>query len=211
MIFHVSETGVFEQHDGYFTLPHLDIHSIPVSEFPLYAHWSYDRIYRTDMIKQPSVLMVMFLYPGDFTDAQVAANYDFYEPRCIHESSLSPSVHSILAQRLGRSQAASGFFRFATRLDLDNYNRNTAEGLHLTSITAAWVTIVYGFGGLHTEGSTVCLDPHLPEGWTLYSFSFLAGDGTVRAEVDASGCRLCMLAGTHACVRVSGILTEVHA
>ena len=211
MIFHVSETGVFEQHDGYFTLPHLDIHSIPVSEFPLYAHWSYDRIYRTDMIKQPSVLMVMFLYPGDFTDAQVAANYDFYEPRCIHESSLSPSVHSILAQRLGRSQAASGFFRFATRLDLDNYNRNTAEGLHLTSITAAWVTIVYGFGGLHTEGSTVCLDPHLPEGWTRYSFSFLAGDGTVRAEVDASGCRLCMLAGTHACVRVSGILTEVHA
>lgn len=211
IIIHETAEGVFEQHDGFFTLPHLDIHSIPVSDFPLYEHWSYDRIYRTDMIKQPAVLMAMFLHPEDYTDAQVAANYDFYEPRCIHESSLSPSIHAILAQRLGRDQAAADFFSFATRLDLDNYNRNTAEGLHLTSIAAAWVTIVFGFGGLHTEQGAICIAPHLPAGWSGYSFRFLAGDGVVQARVDRQGVSLSMLRGAKARVKLFGVWKEIIA
>ena len=211
IIVHETPEHVFEQHDGFFTLPHLDIHAIPISDFPLYEHWSYDRIYRTDMIKQPAVLMAMFLHPEDYTDAQVAANYDFYEPRCIHESSLSPSIHAILAQRLGRDRVAADFFSFATRLDLDNYNRNTAEGLHLTSIAAAWVTIVFGFGGLHTENGMICIAPHLPAGWTGYSFRFLAGDGVVLVRVDQDGVKLSMLSGTQARIRLFGQEKEITA
>ena len=211
MIAHKTDTGVFEQHDGFFTMPHTDIHAIPVSEFPLYEHWSYDRIYRTDMIKQPAVLMAMFLYPEDFSDDQVAVNYDYYEPRCIHESSLSPSVHAVLAQRLGRDETAAEFFSFSTRLDLDNYNRNTREGLHTTSIAAAWVTIVYGFGGLTNEGDLICLAPHLPMGWKRYTFRFLAGDGVVQAEVTEDGCKLSMVSGTSARVKLFGQCQEVRA
>lgn len=211
IIIHQREDGVIEQHDGYFTLPHIDIHAIPVSEFPLYEHWSYDRIYRTDMIKQPDVLMAMFLHPEDFTLEQLQANYDYYEPRCIHESSLSPSIHAILAQRLGRDKTAADFFSFATRMDLDNYNRNTTEGLHLTSIAAAWVTIVYGFGGLYTEGDTVCIAPHLPEGWEKYTFRFLAGDGVVKVSVDRKGCQLSMAEGTHARIKLYGDWKEITA
>ena len=122
-----AKTGIFEQHEGFFNLPHLDVDAIPVEDFPLYHHWSYDRIYRNDMIKQPDVLMFMFLYNQSFTLAEKQANYDYYEPRCIHEFSLSPSVHSIFAAELGRPQEAFDFFRFATRIDLDNYNRNTAR------------------------------------------------------------------------------------
>ena len=209
IIVHETPGHVFEQHDGFFTMPHLDIHSIPISDFPLYEHWSYDRIYRTDMIKQPDVLMAMFLHPEDFTEEQVAANYDFYEPRCIHESSLSPSIHAILAQRLGRDQAAADFFSFATRLDLDNYNRNTTEGLHLTSIAAAWVTIVFGFGGLHTENGTICIAPHLPEGWNSYSFRFLAGDGVVLVKVNREGISLSMIEGSRARIRLFGQWKEI--
>ena len=200
---------MIEQHDGYFTLPHIDIHAIPISDFPLYEHWSYDRIYRTDMIKQPDVLMAFFLHPEDFTEKELQANYDYYEPRCIHESSLSPSIHAILAQRLDRDQAAADFFSFATRMDLDNYNRNTAEGLHLTSIAAAWVTIVYGFGGLKTEGSTVSIAPKLPSGWRGYSFRFLAGDGVVKAQVDGEGCHLSMVEGTKARIQLNGQWKEI--
>src|SRR5690606_41996350 len=57
-----ASTKIYEQHEGFHDLPHIDIHSIPVEEFPLYSHWSYDRIYRNDMIKQPDVLMFLFLY-----------------------------------------------------------------------------------------------------------------------------------------------------
>lgn len=161
---------IYEQHDGYFKLPHIEVDQIPVEEFPLYNHWSYDRIYRNDMIKQPDVLMLLLLFNSHFDEETLRANYEFYEPRCIHESSLSPSVHSILAAQLGKEEEAYRFFEFATRMDLDNYNRNSSEGLHTTSISAAWMNIVYGFGGLRSDGEYLSLNPVLPEKWKSYSF-----------------------------------------
>lgn len=181
---------LYEQHDGYFKLPHIDIRKIPAEEFSLYSHWSYDRIYRNDMIKQPDVLMMMFLFGASFTDEQLKANYEFYEPRCIHESSLSPSVHSILASRLGKTMEAYDFFGFATRMDLDNYNRNTAEGIHTTSIAAAWMNIVYGFGGLRCDGDVVNLSPSLPESWNGFSFRLNRAGWSVLVEVRRDKVRL---------------------
>lgn len=179
-----QETGIYEEHDGFFDMPHLDIHSIPVAEFPLYAHWSYDRLYRYDMIKQPDVLMFMFLYSSEFTREAKRANYDYYEPRCIHESSLSPSIHSILAAEIGRPEEAYKFFEFATRLDLDNYNRNTREGLHTTSIAAAWMNIVYGFGGMRSDGEKLVFHPSIPDHWERYSFQVFYQGTRLMVEVN---------------------------
>ncbi len=165
-----EETGVYEQHDGFFELPHLDIHSIPVEDFPLYGSWALPRIYRYDMIKQPDVLLLHFFFSEDYSLENKRVNYEYYEPRCIHESSLSPSVHSILAAEIDKEEDAVSFARFATRLDLDNYNRNTSEGLHTTSIAAAWMNIVYGFGGLRSDGKMLALSPTCPPGWDGFSF-----------------------------------------
>lgn len=178
-----EKTKLFEQHMGYFHLPHVDINAIPAEQFPLYSHWSYERIYRNDMVKQPDVLMFFLLYGSEFTKAQLEANFDFYEPRCIHESSLSPSIHSILACRLGRLDKAEQFFDFATRMDLDNYNRNTREGLHTTSIAGAWMNIVCGFGGLQSDRAKLTLVPSIPKGWTGYAFRVCTGGSVVRAEI----------------------------
>ncbi len=161
---------LFEQHDGFFRLPHIEVKDIPVEDFPLYHHWSYDRIYRNDMIKQPDVLMLMLLHAGDFSMEEKRANYEYYEPRCIHESSLSPSVHSILASELKKEEDALRFFGFAARLDLDDYNRNTSEGLHTTSIAAAWLNIVYGFGGVRSDGDLLVISPTIPSIWKRYTF-----------------------------------------
>jgi len=177
------ETKLFEQHEGFFNLPHIDVDTIPVEDFPLYHHWSYDRIYRNDMIKQPDVLMFMLLYNQSFSLEEKQANYDYYEPRCIHESSLSPSVHSILASELGRYQEAFDFFHFATRIDLDNYNRNTHEGIHTTSIAAAWMNIVYGFGGMRSDGDILLFSPSIPAHWNGYSFQVTYRGSVIRVEV----------------------------
>lgn len=178
------DSGLFEQHDGYFDLPHTDIHAIPISQFPLYNHWSYDRIYRTDMIKQPDVLMFLYLYNSSFTEKVKRVNYDFYEPRTIHESSLSPSIHSILAAELGKMDEAVRFFGFATRLDLDNYNRNTREGLHTTSIAMAWANIVYGFAGLRSDGEILRFAPQLPDRWKKLSFSISYRGSIIRIHME---------------------------
>lgn len=178
-----ENTKLFEQHMGYFHLPLLEVGSIPAEQFPLYSHWSYERIYRNSMIKQPDVLQFMMLYGSEFSKEQLEANFDFYEPRCIHESSLSPSIHSILACRLGRMEKAESMFDFATRMDLDNYNRNTREGLHTTSIAGAWMNIVYGFGGLISDGDILTLNPCIPKGWEKYTFCLWVGGSLLRIGV----------------------------
>lgn len=191
-----EKRGIFEQHQGYFDLPHIDVDEIPTEEFPLYHHWTYDRIYRNDMIKQPDVLMFLFMFNKSFSEELILNNYEFYEPRCIHESSLSPSVHSILAAQLKKKEEAFEFFRFATRMDLDNYNRNSGEGLHTTSIAAAWVNIVYGFGGLRSDGERLSLAPSIPEKWNSYRFRIVYENEVLEVTVKKKEVRLKTCGGT---------------
>ncbi len=200
----VDETGLIEQHDGFFDLPHVAINEIPVEEFPLYNHWSYDRIYRNDMIKQPDVLMFQFLHNQDFSDQSKKVNYEFYEPKTIHESSLSPSVHSILAAELGKKEEAYDFFGFATRMDLDNYNRNTREGLHTTSIAAAWMNIVYGFGGVRTDGDRLVIAPMIPPKWQSYRFTITYQDQLIEVLVGQESSQFRVIDGKDVLIKLYG-------
>ncbi len=199
-----EDTQLFEQHQGYFELPHIEVDAIPIEDFPLYHHWTYDRIYRNDMIKQPDVLMMMFLLNSSFTVGQLKANYEFYEPRCIHESSLSPSVHSILASQLKKHKEAYQFFGFATRMDLDNYNRNTGEGLHTTSIAAAWMNIVYGFGGMRADGELLSFVPSIPDCWKAYSFRIGYRGSVILVEISKTEAAFQVLEGNEVFIHIYG-------
>ncbi|ROR31828.1 maltose phosphorylase [Mobilisporobacter senegalensis] len=197
-----EERKIYEQHEGFFHLPHVDVDKIPTTDFPLYHHWTYDRIYRNDMIKQPDVLMFLFLYNDRFSTDVIKKNYEYYTPRCIHESSLSPSVHSILATQIGKDKVAYDFFGFATRMDLDNYNRNTHEGLHTTSIAAAWMNIVYGFGGMRSDGKMLKFAPSIPDKWEGYSFCVTYAGDTIKVLIDKSGASFHTLNGTNVKIKV---------
>jgi maltose phosphorylase len=166
-------SGIYEQHDGYFDLPEVDVASISEAQIPIYKHWAYVRIFRYNMIKQPDTLLLPLFYSEDYTLDVKRANYEYYEARCIHESSLSPSVHSILAAELGKHQEAYDFFGYAARLDLDNYNKNTDQGLHVTSMSGAWLNMIYGFGGLRTDGEMLSFSPSIPNNWNSFRFRLL--------------------------------------
>jgi maltose phosphorylase len=204
-----AASKLFEQHEGFFDLPHVDVDAIPVTDFPLYHNWSYDRIYRNDMIKQPDVLMFMFLYNQSFSLDEKKANYEYYEPRCIHESSLSPSLHSILAIELGRKEEAFEFFKFATRIDLDDYNRNTNEGIHMTSIAAAWMNVVYGYGGMRSDGDELVFNPTIPAHWSSYSFKLSYRDAVLKVSVTQDSSRIELVEGSPVTVLVGGQPREI--
>jgi len=142
------------------------------------------------MIKQPDVLMFMFLYNQEFSYECKKANYEYYEPRTIHESSLSPSIHSIFASELQKHEEAFDFFGFATRMDLDNYNRNTKEGLHTTSLAGAWINIVYGFGGMRSDGELLVFNPSIPKAWEAYSFKIVYKEIVLCVRVDKANLNL---------------------
>lgn len=172
-ILYNEKTGLYEQHDGYFDLPETDMNRIQPDQIPVYKFWAYDSIFRCNMLKQPDVVLMQFFFSQDFDLASKRANFDFYEKRCSHESSLSPAIHSIIAAEIGYEDKAVDFARYAWRLDLDNYNRNTDQGLHVTSMAAGWMNIVYGFGGMRSDGATLIFRPMCPAGWQGYSFRLL--------------------------------------
>jgi len=165
-----EETGILEQHAGYFDLPHVDLAHFPPDQIPVYKNWAYVKIFRYDMVKQPDVLNLMYFFSQDYTLAEKLANYDFYEARTIHESSLSPSLHAILAVELGKLDDAYTFFSYGARMDLDNYNRNTEQGLHVTSAAGVWASMIFGYGGMRTDADILILAPTLPAQWQSFRF-----------------------------------------
>jgi maltose phosphorylase len=188
-----QETGIYEQHDGYFDMPHMDLTTL--DQFPIYDYWAYDRIFRYDMIKQPDVVLMMFLYSHDFSLEAKRINYHYYAARCIHESSLSPAVHSIMAAEVGNYADAVKYARYGNRLDLDNYNRNTREGLHTTSLAAAWMNVVYGFGGMRSDGELLSFSPTMPGHWRSLSFRLLYRGAVLEMTLDHESVAMKVLTG----------------
>ena len=123
-----------------------------------------------------------FNFRDKFTDQQVANNYRFYEQRTIHGSSLSPSIHSIFANQVERYHQAYEYYQYASRLDLDDYNNNTGEGLHISSMSGTWMNIVFGFGGMQMSGNKLVLAPKLPTAWNSLSFKFVYHDNVIMVK-----------------------------
>jgi len=198
------KSGVYEQHDGFFDLPYVDVKKIPLNEFPIYDNWAYVRIFRTGIIKQPDVLLLMFFFSHDYSLEAKRVNYEFYEPRCTHDSSLSPGIHSIVAAELGKHDDALKYSQFACRLDLDDYNRNTHLGLHTTSMAAAWMNMVYGFGGMRSDAKTLSFNPSIPKRWKSFSFRVLYRGSVLSVTVTKTSVVLRTTAGRAIPVTVFG-------
>jgi maltose phosphorylase len=115
-------------------------------------------------------LQSIFWFENDFSEEEIKKHFDFYEPLTVHESSLSPCVHSILAAKIGYQQKSYEMYLRTARLDLDDYNNDTEDGLHITSMGGTWMSFVMGFGGMRVENSHLVFNPFLPESWKSYSF-----------------------------------------
>jgi maltose phosphorylase len=162
--------GVFLQQDGFLDKELIKVSDLPASERPLNQKWSWDRILRSCFIKQADVLQCIYLFEDDFTLDQVKKNFDFYEPMTVHESSLSPCVHAILASKLGYEEKAYEMYLRTARLDLDDYNNDTEDGCHITSMAGTWMSVVKGFGGMKIKEGVIHLHPFIPSQWKQYSF-----------------------------------------
>ncbi len=165
-----KEKGIFVQQDGYMDKELNLVTDINSEERPISQHWSWDRILRSCFIKQSDVLLGIYLYRNDFDKETVKRNFQFYEPRTLHESSLSYFVHSILAARIGEIEKAYDLFLKATRLDLDDYNNDLKEGLHITSMPGSWLALVEGFAGMKLKNGKASFEPLIPLKWTSYAF-----------------------------------------
>ncbi len=171
MYFPFSEKhNVFLQQDGFLDKELVQVKDLSKTERPINQKWSWDRILRSPYIKQADVLQGFYLFEEDFSTESLEKHFDFYEPFTVHESSLSPCVHSIQAAKLGRMEQAYTFYLRTSRLDLDDYNKEVEEGLHITSMAGTWMSIVEGFGGMRVVADKLSFYPQIPMQWKAYSF-----------------------------------------
>ncbi len=175
--------GVFLQQDGFLDKELIAVNSLGPEDRPLNEKWSWDRILRSCFIKQADVLQGLYFFEDEFDLETIRRNYDFYEPMTVHESSLSPCVHVILASRLGYKEKAYEMYLRTSRLDLDDYNNDTDDGCHITSMAGTWMSVVKGFGGMRARDGKLHFAPFIPDHWKSYSFRLEFRDHVVRVKV----------------------------
>ena len=178
---------VFLQQDGFLDKELIPVKDLPESQRPIVEHWSWDRILRSCYIKQADTLQGFYFFEDEYTHEEHKRHYDFYEPLTVHESSLSPCVHSILAAKLGDEKRAYEFYLRTARLDLDDYNNDTRDGLHITSMAGTWLSIVKGFAGMRVKNGELTFKPFLPENWDGFSFKIRFNGDVKNVSVTKKG------------------------
>lgn len=164
------ERGIDLQDERFLQLEPYDLQAAPPGG-ALNAVWSYDRILRTQLLRQGDVIVANLLLGDHFTDEQVRRDFDFYEPKTTHDSSLSFCHHAILAAQLGRLDMAYDYFLRTARLDLDDIHGNAWQEVHTACLAGTWQVVVLGFGGVRWFDGELSLRPVLPPQWTGYRFS----------------------------------------
>jgi beta-phosphoglucomutase family hydrolase len=164
------KTGLIEQFKGYFALKDLPFSRLVSRIVPVDVLLDLDQVMHTPTIKQPDVLMLIYLLWDEFAPEVREANFRYYEPRCAHGSSLSPCIHALLAARLGHMALAEKYFRQASEIDLSDNMGNASGGVHAAALGGLWQAAVFGFAGLRLDDDGPRLDPKLPRGWKELSF-----------------------------------------
>lgn len=165
-----EEYDVYLQQDGFLDKDLVRVADLDKSQRPINQKWSWDRILRSPYIKQADVLQCFYFFEDHFSKEELKNNFEFYESFTVHESSLSPCVHSIQAALLDKMDMAYTFYLRTSRLDLDDYNKEVEEGCHITSMAGTWMSIVEGFGGMRIKDDKLHFSPKIPKEWNGYSF-----------------------------------------
>jgi maltose phosphorylase len=204
MYFPYSDSlGIYLQQDGF-----LDKELVPAADLdkkhrPINQKWSWDRVLRSPYIKQADTLQGFYFFEDHFTKDQLRNHFDFYEPLTVHESSLSPCVHSIQAAVLDKMDMAYTFYLRTSRLDLDDYNKEVEEGCHITSMAGTWMSIVEGFGGMRVKDNKLHFSPKIPKEWKAYSFKINFRNQVIKISVSHEVTEFCLEGNTEITVFVN--------
>lgn len=204
-----DKLGIILQQEGYMDKKQTLVKELDPKHRPINQKWSWDRILRSCFIKQADVLQGFYFFEDRFDTETIRRNYEFYEARTVHESSLSPCVHSVLACKIGDINKAYDLYLRTARLDLDDYNHEVREGLHITSMAGTWISIVEGFGGMRIKNDQLHLNPLIPNQWKSYSFKVCFRENVLKVNVSAENVIIANEDGPSLSVKVNGIEVSV--
>ncbi|WP_447987128.1 glycoside hydrolase family 65 protein [Nitrospira sp. Nam74] len=165
-----ARTHLFEQFAGFFQLDEVDLDTYRARTLPIDIILGYERTQQSQVVKQADVIALSALLWDRFPYAVHEANFRYYEPRTAHGSSLSPSIHALVAARLGDTELAAQYFGQAAEMDLADHMGNAAGGVHMANLGGLWQAAVFGIAGISLRDDGLIIDPHLPTTWNEWSF-----------------------------------------
>ena len=125
-----------------------------------------------------------YFFEAHFSVDEIKENLEFYEPKTVHESSLSPCIHAILAAKLNKMDKAYELYLRTSRLDLDDYNQEANEGLHITSMAGTWLSVIEGFAGIRVKKQQLYINPKLPNEWKELKFNLVVNNDLFQIEIN---------------------------
>jgi kojibiose phosphorylase len=169
------KTKLVEQFEGYFQRRDVNLPELEPRTESVQTLFGIEGANETQVLKQPDVLMLMYLMPDLYDFEIVKANYDYYNARTDHTfgSSLGPSIQAIMACRVGDVDAAYEHFMRAARADLFDVRNNAGDGIHGASAGGLWQAVVFGFAGLEHTPEGWKVTPHLPSHWKRVAFKIM--------------------------------------
>jgi kojibiose phosphorylase len=179
-----SNETLIEQFQGYFERDDVQITDWDENAMPVYPkglnHFTCNG---TMLLKQPDVVMLLHVLSNEFTKEVKQKNYEFYEKRTMHKSSLSPSVHAIFSIQVGNYEKSLQYLARSAFVDLHNNQGNTQDGIHIASAGGTWQAIVFGFGGFSIQNGEMIFQPWIPESWTGLRFKLQCKGREVSVEI----------------------------
>jgi alpha,alpha-trehalose phosphorylase len=168
-----EKLGVHQQSEGYTQHELWNFVATKETQYPLMLHFPYFELYRKQVVKQPDLILAMQVCHDAFTPEQRARNFEYYERITVRDSSLSACTEAVAAADAGHTRLAFDYAAEAALLDLEDFEHNTRDGLHLASLAGAWIAFVFGLGGMRDSGDIPEFAPRLPDGLTRLKFSML--------------------------------------
>jgi alpha,alpha-trehalose phosphorylase len=162
--------GVHPQHEGFTHYARWDFKNTPEEKYPLLLHYPYFQLYRKQVVKQADLVLAMYLRSEAFTAEEKAANFAYYEPLTVRDSSLSACTQAVLAAEVGQLDLAHDYLAEAALMDLRDVEHNTSDGVHMASLAGAWLALVAGFGGMRAGNGPLAFSPRLPDGISRLMF-----------------------------------------
>jgi beta-phosphoglucomutase len=185
-------TLIIEQFDGYLALADIPLQELKRQiQIPNeYFGGSNGLATNTQIIKQADVVALLNIFQNRFSDKVKKVNWEYYEPRTEHGSSLSACVYAILAANIGKPDWAYQYFMKTASIDLTgDYKRYVGDlyigGTHPAANGGAWMAAVSGFGGLNYDekAEIITLKPALPAQWNSLAFKIQIRNQTFQVEI----------------------------
>jgi alpha,alpha-trehalose phosphorylase len=187
--------GVHPQHEGFTDYARWDFKNTPEEEYPLLLHFPYFQLYRKQVVKQADLVLAMFLRSEAFTAEQKAANFAYYEPLTVRDSSLSACTQAVMAAEVGQLELAHDYLAEAALMDLRDVEHNTSDGVHMASLAGAWLALVAGFGGMRAGSGTLAFSPRLPDGISRLMFRMRYRGRVLSVEIQGQRAKYVLVDG----------------